>query len=106
MFLASAIPLSTRNIKLTACIVIYSIANLNICSTVFLSQTFESCGIFLQDFHPLTSEQRDVFHEVLEHLHLNQTKPTSLIIKTNLSLTKIQPNIFRSMTYDCFLHVQ
>jgi len=79
--------------------------NLSFCSCVFLSQTFEHCGIFLQDFQPYTREQGDFIHEALEHLQLNQTSPTSILIKTALSQREIQPNFFRSMKYDCFLYV-
>jgi len=105
MTLASAFPSSDSSIKLAVCTTICLIAHLPLCSGVFLSQSFESCGIFLHDFQPYTREQGDFIHEALEHLHLNQSRPTSLIIKTELSQKEIHPNIFRSMNYDCFFYV-
>jgi len=75
------------------------------CLSVFLSQNFEPCGIFLHDFQPYTSQQDDFIHEALEHLHLNQSRPTSLIIKNERSQTELTPQIFRSMNYDCFYNV-
>jgi len=81
------------------------IFNLHFCSGIFLTQTFESCGIFLLDFQPYNRQQGDFIHEALEHLHLNQSRPTSLIIKTKLYQKEIHPEIFRSMKYDCFFYV-
>jgi len=80
--------------------------NLNACFNIFSSETtFETCGVFLQDFELYTTEQGDFIHEVLEHLRLNQIRSQSVIIKTKLSKREIHPSIFRSMKYDCYLNV-
>jgi len=69
-------------------------------------ETFETCGIFFQDFQSNSSEQRgDSFHGIIEHLQLKTNNPQSLILKNAISRREIHPKIFRSMTYDCFLHV-
>jgi len=105
MVLVSTSPLKS-NRKLFVSILISLTLSVHFCSSALFPQTLESCGIFLQDFHPITSgEQADFIHGLLEHLHLNQTRLTSLILKTNLSQRDIHPIIFRSMKYDCFLHV-
>jgi len=86
-------------------IVFCSLFKLCTCSNIFSAETFETCGVFLQDFELYTTEQRDFIHEVLEHLHLNQIRSQSVIIKTKASKRKIHPSIFRSMKYDCYLYV-
>jgi len=84
--------LSSSFTKLAVCIF-----NLDLWSSIFLSQSFESCGIFLQDFQPYTEEQGDFMYKIIEHLGLNQTRAMALIIKTEISKKKIHSNIFRSM---------
>jgi len=74
-------------------------------SSVFLPQTFETCGVFLADFQPSSNEQGDVVHEILQQLQLSQKISRSLIIKNELAKRDIHPDIFRSMKYDCFLYI-
>jgi len=102
MFLVSK---SNTNLVLFI-IVLCPLFNLCTCCNIFSSETFETCGVFFEDFQPYTSEQGDFVHELLEHLHLNhKTSPQSVIIKTKLSKKEIHPDIFRSMKYDCYLFV-
>jgi len=44
-------------------------------------------------------------HEIIEHLQLRQRASRSLIIKNELAKKDFHPGIFRSMKYECFLHV-
>jgi len=46
----------------------------------------ETCGIFLQDFEPYSSEQGDLIHELIDHLQLKQTRPQSLIVKNDVEV--------------------
>jgi len=91
--------------QLAAYIVICSIMDITACSHVFLSETFEACGIFLSDFQSTSHEQGDVIHEIIEHLQLSQKTSRSLMIKNELAKKDIHPGIFRSMKYECFLYV-
>jgi len=91
--------------QLGAFIVICSIWDIKACSGVLLSQSFQTCGVFLGDFQPTSNEQEDVVHEIIEQLQLNQKISRSLIIKNELVQRDIRPGIFKSMKYDCFLHV-
>jgi len=75
------------------------------CSNIFPLESLEYCGVLIQDFCPYTSKQGDFIHEVIELLHLNQTRLHSLIINTKLSTREIYPVWFRSMKYDCYLNV-
>jgi len=86
-------------------IIIYSIWDSNASGYIFFSETFETCGIFLQDFQKSSYKQGDVIHEILEHLWMQQISLTSLIIISDLSKKEIHPDSFRSMKYDCFLYV-
>jgi len=79
--------------------------NTNTCSSFLLPESFEACGIFLADFQPISNKQTDVTHEIIEHLQLNQNSLRSVIIENDLTKKDIHPDIFRSMKYDCFLHV-
>jgi len=75
------------------------------CNATFIFESFQSCGIFLQDSQPSSIEQGDVVHEIIEHLQVQQTSLLSLTIKNEQSGREIHPVIFRSMKYDCFLYV-
>jgi len=75
------------------------------CSTIFSLETSQFCGVFVADFQPITNEQADRVHELIEHFQLNQDKWQVLIIKNQLTQKNFHPIIFRSMKYDCFLHV-
>jgi len=92
-----------KNIRLI--LALFSAWNTNGCSSILLSETFESCGIFLRNSQAYTNTQRDIIQEIIDPLQLEQTRPQSLIIKNELSTREIHPNIFRSMTYDCYLYV-
>jgi len=74
--------------------------NSNAGTISLIPETLETCGIFLQDSQPSSCNQRDVLHEIIEHLQLKQKRPQSLIIQNGLSQEEIQPDIFRSMKYD------
>jgi len=91
--------------RLSIFIALYIIYNTKNGSCVYVSDTFESCGIFLQDSQTKSVEQGDVVHEILEHLHLKWKRPQSLIIQNELSKKEIHPNIFRSMKYECYLYI-
>jgi len=91
--------------KLVVFIIFCSIFTQSSCTGTFLSQTFETCGIFLQDFQSNTTKQGDVLREIIEHLQLKQKWPRSLIIKNERSSREIHPDIFRSMKYDCLINV-
>jgi len=70
-----------------------------------LPETFETCGIFLQDFQSNTSfDQGDLIYQIIDQLQQNHKMPQSLIIATKLFQKEIYPNIFRSMKYDCYLY--
>jgi len=85
--------------------IVWSIWNLPLCAGILESENFETCGIFLQNVQPNSSKYSDITHDIIEHLQLKQTRPQSLIIKNELSLRYIQPDIFRSTKYDCYLYV-
>jgi len=74
-------------------------------SSIYVSESFETCGIFLTDFQPIPKGQSGIVHEIIEYFHLKQEVSTSFIIKNKLAQREILPDIFRSMKYDCFLHV-
>jgi len=82
-----------------------SIWNTRTCSIVLLSDTFETCGIFLVDSLTNSNKRGDLTEEIIETLQQKQKKPLSLIIKNELSQRDVHPDIFRSMKYDCYLHV-
>jgi len=89
-----------------AFIAICSIWDFGTSSSEFLPQTFETCGIFLADFQPISNEQGDVIHEIIEQLQFGQKIWRSLIIIKNEEAQRdIHPDTFRSMKYNCFLHV-
>jgi len=73
--------------------------------TSFLSGTFETCGIYVQDFQLNSSQQGDAVHEIIEQIHLKPNIRPSLIIKNERSRREIHPYIFRSMKYECYLYV-
>jgi len=86
-------------------LVVFSILNTNLFSSFVLSESFESCGIFLQNFEAYSNKQGDINHELIDYLHLEQNGLQSLIIKNELSKRDIHPTNFRSMKYDCYLYV-
>jgi len=73
--------------------IVWSIWNLQLCSGIFDSENFETCEIFLQNVQPNSSKYSDITHDIIEHLQLKQTRPQSLIIRNELSLRYIQPDI-------------
>jgi len=91
--------------QLAAFILIFSNWNIRACSSIFFSETFESCGIFIADFQPISNKQSDVIHEVIKHLQISQKVGRPLIIKKKLAAREIHPDIFRSIKYDCYLYV-
>jgi len=91
--------------QLATYIVICSILDNTVCSSLFLPQTFETCGIFLSDFQSTSNEQGDVVQEIIEHLQLTQKTSPSSIIENELTHRDLHPDIFRSMKYECYLYV-
>jgi len=91
--------------KLRVFVVVCSLWDIGAFSSTFLPQTFETCGIFLAVFQPISNEQGDVTHEIIELIQLSQKKTRSLMINVDLTKREIHPDIFKSMKYDCFLHV-
>jgi len=99
----SALPLPFCN-NAGVFIVVYSLLSISACVSQFLLGSLETCGIFLHDFTPYTSEQGDVIHEIIKHLHLNQRRLQSVIVKNAVSQREVHTNIFKSMKYGCFLY--
>jgi len=85
--------------------VLIIICNIVTCSSIVLPQTFETCGIFVNDSQPISNQQADFLQDIIEDLLLNHKNSRSLMIKNNLSQRDVHPHIFRSMKYDCFLYV-
>jgi len=97
--------LLNQKLSLLLVFVVYVIWNPEMCGSTSVSKSFETCGTLLKDTQPNSMERGDIIHEIIEHLQLKQKNPQSLIIKNILSQRKLHPNIFKSMKYDCFLHV-
>jgi len=91
--------------KVALLYILWSIWNLHSCCGTFQLETFETCGIFIRDFHRISNVQGDILHEIIDYLHLKQKTPQSLVIKTELCRRDIRPKFFTSMKYDCYLHV-
>jgi len=96
---------SSLHKKLGTILLICSTLNIKSCCSIFLSETIETCGTFLQDFQTNSSKRGDVTEEIIKYLQLRQKTPVSLIIKNELSQRELLPALFRSMKYDCYLHV-
>jgi len=86
-------------------VLINTIWNSKLDTISLIPETLETCGIFLHDFQPSSCNQKDVLHDIIEHLQLKQQRPQSLIIQNELSQEEIQLDIFSSMKYDCYFHV-
>jgi len=74
-------------------------------TSILVSETFQSCGIFIKDSQPISSKQGDIIHSIIDHLRLKQRISSPLIVKNKQSKRELHPNIFRSMKYDCYLYV-
>jgi len=96
---------SSLNNKLGLIFISFSILSLNSCFGIFDSETFDTCGIFLQDFQLNSKEQADITHEIIEYLQQKPKSLQSLVIKNELSQRDIQPKVFRSMKYHCYLYI-
>jgi len=88
-----------------AFILITSILEIGASFSIFSSQAIQTCGVSLTDFQPISNKQGDVLHEIIKHLQQDQEIYRTLIIKNQLAQRAIHPDIFKSMKYDCFLHV-
>jgi len=91
--------------NISVLIVVCSTWHLKTCYSALISETLETCGIFLKDSQPISNQQADVLHDIIDRFHIKQTRLTSLIIKNERSDVQIRPDIFRSMMYDCFLNL-
>jgi len=93
------------NQKLSLVFIAYAIWNSEGCCGNSVLESFETCGIFLQDAEPNSIKRGDIIHQIIKNLQLKHRKPQCLLIKNELAKREIHPDIFRSMKYDCFFHV-
>jgi len=63
-----------------------------------------ACGVLIKDSIILTTLQRDLHEFMISYIELNYGSSQPLLIQNGLSKEKIEPTIFPTMKYNCFIH--
>jgi len=68
------------------------------------TKSFTACGVLIKDTNALTTFQRDAPEFAIFYIKSNYGPLQPLLIHNGLPKARIEPTIFRTMKYDCFIN--